>query len=66
MEEVLKFCLRGESVNKDNAAIEDDSFAEYDGTTSVDVLADIHNDMEDSISEEGSKVFWACNLLFPS
>ena len=31
MEEVLKFFLGDESVIKDNAAIEDDSLAEYDG-----------------------------------
>ena len=35
-EGVLKFILGDESVNKDNAAIEDDSLAEYDGTTTVD------------------------------
>ena len=64
MEEVLKFLLGNESVNKDNAAIEDDSLAEYDGTTAVDILTDTDNDVEDSSSEEGSEVFWACQLLF--
>ena len=62
MEEVLKFLLGDESVNKGNAAIEDDSLAEYDGTTAVDVLTDIDNDVEDSSSEEGSEVFSDCNL----
>ena len=52
MEEVLKFFLGDESVNKDNAAIEDDSLAEYDGTTAVDVLTDTDNDVEDLSSEE--------------
>ena len=65
MEEVLKFTLGDESVNKDNAAIEDDSLAEYDGTTAVDVLTDT-DDVDDSSSEEGNKVSCACNLLFPS
>ena len=65
MEEVLKFLLGDESVNKDNAAIEDDSLAEYDGTTAVDVLTDT-DDVEDSSSEEGNKVSWASNLLFPA
>ena len=51
MEEMLKFFLRDESVNKDNA-IEDDSLAEYDGTTAVDVLTDTDNDVEDLSSEE--------------
>ena len=64
MEEVLKFFLGDESVNKDNA-IEDDSLAEYDGTTAVDVLTDT-DDVEDLSSEEGNKFSWACNLLFPS
>ena len=53
-------------MNKGNAAIEDDSLAEYVGTTAVDVLTDIDNDVGDSSSEEGSKVFWACDLLFPA
>ena len=53
MEELLKFLLGDESVNKVNAAIE----AEYDGTTSVEVLTDTDNDVEDSSSEEGSDVF---------
>ena len=67
MEEVLKFLLGDESVNKDNAAIEDDSLAEYDVTTAVDVLTDTDNDVEDSSCEEGSvQVSWACNLLFPA
>ena len=65
MEEVLKFILKDESVNKNNAAIEDDSLAEYDGTTAVDVLTDT-DDVEDSSSEEGNEVSCACNLLFPS
>ena len=52
MEEVLKFLLWDESVNKDSAAIEDDSLAEYDGTTAVDVLTDTDNDVEDLSSEE--------------
>ena len=39
-------------MNKDNAAIEDDSLAEYDGTTAVDVLTDTDNDVEDLSSEE--------------
>ena len=56
MEEVLKFILGDESVNKDNAAIEDDSLAEYDGTTAVDVLTDTDKCVEDSSSEEGSGV----------
>ena len=56
MEKVLKFLLGEESVNIDNAAIEDDSLAEYDGTTLVDVLTDTDNDVEDSSSEEGNKV----------
>ena len=56
MEEVLKFLLGNESVNKDNAAIEDDSLAEYDGTTAVDVLTDTDNDVEDLSSEEWSTV----------
>ena len=54
MEEVLKFLLGDESVNKDNAAIEDDSLAEYDGTTARDVLTDT-DDVEDSSSEEGNE-----------
>ena len=66
MEEVLKFLLGDESVNKDNAAIEDNSLAEYDGTIAVDVLTDIDNNVEDSSSEEESEVFWACNLVFPA
>ena len=66
MEEVLKFTLGDESVNKDNAAIEDDSLAEYDGTTAVDVSTDTDACVEDSSSEEGSEVSWACNLPFPS
>ena len=65
MEEVLKFLLGDESVNKDYTAIKDDSLAEYDGTTAVDVLTDT-DDVEDSSSEEGSKVSWAYNLLFPA
>ena len=64
MEEVLKFLLGDESVNKDSAAIEDDSLAEFDGTTAVDVLTDIDNDVEDSSSEEGNQVSSACNLLY--
>ena len=56
------FHLRDESVNKDNAAIEDDSGAEYDGTTAVDVLTDTDNYVEDSSSEEGSEVSWTCNF----
>ena len=43
MEEMLKFFLGDELVNKDNA-IEDDSLAEYDGTTAVDILTDTDND----------------------
>ena len=43
-------------MNKDNAAIEDDSLAEYDGTTAVDVLTDTDKCVEDSSSEEGSEV----------
>ena len=66
MEGVLKFFLGDESVNKDNAAFEDDSLAEYDGTTSVDVLTDTDNDVEDSSSEEVSEVSWACSLPFPA
>ena len=53
-------------MNKDSASIENDSLAEYVGTTAVDVLTDTDNDVEDSSSEEGSKVFWACDLLFPA
>ena len=66
MEEVLKFLLGDELVNKDNAAIEDYSLAEYEGTTAVNVLTDTDNDVEDSSSEEGSEVSWTCNLLFPA
>ena len=59
---MLEFLLGDESVNKDNAAIEDDSLAEYDGTTAVDVLTDIDNDVEDLNSKEGSEVSWTCNF----
>ena len=61
-EEVLKFYLGDESVNKDNVAIEDDSVAEYDGITAVDVLTDTDNNVEDLSSEEGSEVSWTCNF----
>ena len=37
--------------------------AEYDVTTAVDVLTNINNDVEDSSSEEGSEILWACNLF---
>ena len=66
MEEVLKFLLEDESVNKDNAALEDDDLAEYEGTTAGNVSTDTDNDLEDSSYEEGSEVSWACNLLFPA
>ena len=59
---MLKFYLEDELVNKDNAAIEDDSVAEYDGTTAVDVLTDTKNNVEDLSSEEGSEVSWTCNF----
>ena len=55
MEEVLKFILGDESVNKNNAAIEDDSLAEYVGTTAVDVLTDTDKCVEDSSSEQETK-----------
>ena len=61
-EEVLKFFLGDESVNRYNSN-EDDSLAECDETTAVDVSTDT-DDVKDSSSEEGSEVSWACNLLF--
>ena len=39
-----------------NDANENDSLAEYDGTTAVDVSTDTDNDLEDSSSEKGSEV----------
>ena len=51
MEEVLQFFWGDESVNKKSAATEDDSLAEYDGTTVMDVLTVLDNDVEDSSCE---------------